>query len=175
MLMLLIWHLLKIFSFCFGKVTSIGGNVTHGNWFLEKVFMYCSTGLKRLTFLIHGHCQRRCRHFHILHVLSANAYFFQEERHKQGKHNFCLVFKSQPFLNCDITIFHRVSKCHLFAFGAASWIDCCPAVAAWSPGPRPIAQWFGHFSHWRILVKHLTVHKLVWLLQIASNCQVDTV
>ena len=60
--------------------------------------------------LVPRRCQRRCGHFHIKHLLSSNAYFYQEERYKQGKHNCCLVFKSLHILKCDImkSIFDKI-------------------------------------------------------------------
>ena len=43
----------------------------------------------------------QCSNFYISHELSENAFFYQEERHKQGI-LFCLVFKTLHVLNWDL-------------------------------------------------------------------------
>ena len=46
--------------------------------------------------------RQKFRDFDMSYVLGKNAYFSQEERHKQGEPFFCLVFKSFHILKCDI-------------------------------------------------------------------------
>ena len=46
--------------------------------------------------------RQKCRDFDMSYVLDKNAYFSQEERHKQGEFFCCLVFKSFHVLKCDI-------------------------------------------------------------------------
>ena len=47
---------------------------------------------------------KKIRDFDMSYVLGKNAYFSQEERHKQGKPFFCLGFKSFHILKCDISV-----------------------------------------------------------------------
>ena len=73
---------------------------------LGKVFTYRS-----LELIIVDNCDkwkvprrshRKFRDFDMSYVLVKNAYFSQEERHKQGEPFFCLVFKSFHILKCDL-------------------------------------------------------------------------
>ena len=70
---------------------------------MAKLSLKAETSRMEMDFWKPTRCQRRCHHFHIQHVLSAIPYFCQEERHKKGKHNFSLVFKSLHVLKCDLS------------------------------------------------------------------------
>ena len=47
----------------------------------------------------------------IIGAAESLAYFYQEERHKKGKHNFCLVFKSLHVLKCDLADLALHNRC----------------------------------------------------------------
>ena len=55
------------------------------------------------------------------YVLGKNAYFSQEDRHKQGEPFFCLVFKSFHILKCDIMHTKHDSLVFLFEQSEANF------------------------------------------------------
>ena len=59
--------------------------------FWKKVFTFCSPGLKLLKLWIND-----------WYPNVAIAYFYEEKRHKQEEHNFCLVFTNLHVLKCDL-------------------------------------------------------------------------